>query len=372
MAVSPGRRASRFDTSRPGRARLSPRVEPLEGRTLLDSATAQFYRLYAAQQEILQATYNSIDNPLWSIGDLATGADALALKEVATDSALGEVAEGAAWGKFAVDIAHARSLSLSSWNDYNSFVAGGSTNAALGEKSQQERTAALDPARAAGDDLYSFDYHAVAHYLAAKPNGSGVPPTLPSSTEPPPTYGPPRPPFTEPELVDLAYKFVKFIEGGVSKNPNDQGGLTNQGVTQSVYDHYRRSLHEKSRSVLKITDDEARAIFKKLYWDPSGAGRLPPLLGIVQADTAFNFGLGPGNLNNAQKGASDFLAETRHDAPPGASDLDLARIYVDKRIAFRYVRVKASPSQKAFLKGWLNRDNELLIYVNVLGFLAVP
>jgi hypothetical protein len=46
--------------------------------------------------------------------------------------------------------------------------------------------------------------------------------------------------------------------------------------------------------------------------------------------------------------------------------LQLAQTYINDRIAFRYQVVKQHPSQKKFLKGWLNRDNALLQYVNTL------
>jgi hypothetical protein len=67
------------------------------------------------------------------------------------------------------------------------------------------------------------------------------------------------------------------------------------------------------------------------------------------------------------KGSAAFLQETLAAAKPGETDLELAQDYINLRIAWRYERVKFVPSQKKFLQGWLNRDNNLKLYVAQLA-----
>jgi hypothetical protein len=185
---------------------------------------------------------------------------------------------------------------------------------------------------------------------------SPTPPTQPSNNE-----------FTSDDAFNLAYRFVRSAEGGVSNQKNDPGGLTKLGVTQSVYNNWLRSQGLKPRSVLKITASQTEAIFMQNYWNASGAPDLPPLLAIVQGDTAFNFGPGHGNSRKGTKGAGDFLDQTLRQAPPGATDLQMAGLYISNRIAFRYQYAKSHPTQRKFLKGWLNRDHNLLNYIDALS-----
>lgn len=173
-------------------------------------------------------------------------------------------------------------------------------------------------------------------------------------------------PATPEEVFDRAYAFIRKWEGGLANVAGDAGGLTKFGVTQASYNSYRRGLGLKSRSVARITTGEVRDIFENRLFYGTGTANLPPLLAIVQLDTQVNFGNGGYNARKHVKGAQGFLDEVLANAEPGESDLDLARDYVARRIAFRYERVKAVPSQKKFLKGWLRRDNALGLYVNLL------
>ena len=135
-------------------------------------------------------------------------------------------------------------------------------------------------------------------------------------------------------------------EGGLSDVKGDPGGLTKFGVTQSTYNSYRRSLDEKPQSVRLISEAEVRDIFENRLWIATGADKLPPLLGIVQLDTEVNFGTGGYNPKKHTKGASAFLQETLDAATPGETDLELAKDYINLRIAFRYERVNSFPARR--------------------------
>lgn len=61
--------------------------------------------------------------------------------------------------------------------------------------------------------------------------------------------------------------FTLKYEGGKSNDPRDPGGRTNQGVTQRVYDAYRRKLPDSLRTVYEMTAPERDAIYRTGYWD---------------------------------------------------------------------------------------------------------
>jgi hypothetical protein len=51
------------------------------------------------------------------------------------------------------------------------------------------------------------------------------------------------------DAFDAAMPFVLRWEGGFVNHPNDPGGATNKGVTQKVYDGWRTSRGQGTRSV---------------------------------------------------------------------------------------------------------------------------
>lgn len=147
-----------------------------------------------------------------------------------------------------------------------------------------------------------------------------------------------------------AYAFIRRWEGGYVNDPDDRGGATNLGVTQATYDAYRRRHGLPLQDVRSITREEAEAIYREGFWEPSGAGSLPRPLGIVHMDTAVNMGLGR---------ARQFLeeAQVHHPGDPQAA----VETYLDLRLN-RYLELARDPSQRKFLAGWLNRLRDLSGY----------
>lgn len=81
-------------------------------------------------------------------------------------------------------------------------------------------------------------------------------------------------------------------EGGYSNHPNDPGGPTMKGVTQRVYDGYRKGRGLATRSVKGITTDELNAIYDRQYWDAVKGDLLPSGVDYVLFDGAVNSGPG--------------------------------------------------------------------------------
>jgi len=89
---------------------------------------------------------------------------------------------------------------------------------------------------------------------------------------------------------DEALKRVLVHEGGYANHPQDPGGATMKGVTQRVYDGWRRRQGKALRSVRQIDDDEIKAIYRAQYWDTICADALPSGVDYCTFDAAVNSG----------------------------------------------------------------------------------
>lgn len=83
---------------------------------------------------------------------------------------------------------------------------------------------------------------------------------------------------------------VLVHEGGYVNDPRDPGGATNKGVTQHVYDDWRRSRGIDPRSVRSLEQSEVEAIYRKLYWDAVRGDDLPSGVDYCVFDFAVNSG----------------------------------------------------------------------------------
>ena len=83
------------------------------------------------------------------------------------------------------------------------------------------------------------------------------------------------------DIFGSYYDNLLKTEGGYSNNPADRGGETNYGIS---------SKHNPGVDVNSITPDDARAIYKKNYWDAIKADDLPEGLRGTAFDAAVNQG----------------------------------------------------------------------------------
>jgi lysozyme family protein len=170
---------------------------------------------------------------------------------------------------------------------------------------------------------------------------------------------------------EAALPFVLRWEGGFVDHPNDPGGRTNKGITQKVYDDWRRRQELPQRDVKMIEHGEVLAIYEAGYWIPPRCDLLEPQLDLVQFDTAVN--MGPGRAVRFLQQAvgcgvdGDFGPATERAVAacdPGSTIVK----YCDTREAFYRNRVRTNPDQAVFLKGWLNRLNALRREVGLPGY----
>ena len=77
--------------------------------------------------------------------------------------------------------------------------------------------------------------------------------------------------------------FVRLMgnEGGYSNNPKDPGGETNWGISKRSY---------PTLDIKNLTQDAAKAIYKRDFWDKCRCDELFPVLAFALFDCAVNSG----------------------------------------------------------------------------------
>ena len=152
------------------------------------------------------------------------------------------------------------------------------------------------------------------------------------------------------ENYPQALKQVLKYEGGYVDHPKDPGGPTNKGITQAVYDNWRRSQKLPTQSVRAIADSEVAAIYKNLYWDRVSGDLLPDGVDFAVFDFAVNSG-----VSRAAKYLQAVVGVTQ-DGQIGPATIQATKTYVamavtNKRLAF----MQSLSIWSTFGKGWSAR-----------------
>ena len=152
------------------------------------------------------------------------------------------------------------------------------------------------------------------------------------------------------ENYPQALKQVLKYEGGYVDHPKDPGGPTNKGVTQAVYDNWRKSQNLPTQSVRAIADSEVAAIYKNLYWDRVSGDLLPSGVDFAVFDFAVNSG-----VSRAAKMLQSVVGVTQ-DGQIGPATILATKTYVAMSITNRRLAFMQSLSiWSTFGKGWSAR-----------------
>jgi lysozyme family protein len=81
---------------------------------------------------------------------------------------------------------------------------------------------------------------------------------------------------------DRAFEAVLGHEGGYVNDPRDAGGETKYGISKRSYPHL---------NIAALTLDDAKAIYKRDFWDRAQADELPYRVGFQLFDGAVNSGV---------------------------------------------------------------------------------
>jgi len=168
--------------------------------------------------------------------------------------------------------------------------------------------------------------------------------------------------------------FILLWEGGYVNHPADPGGATNRGVTQKVYDEWRRKQNLATQDVRELSDQEMQAIYETNYWRPARCDDLQRKLDLAQFDTAVNMGTGRAvRFLQATLGCpvDGGFGATTLKAARECSDLGTALIdYCNQRQAFYDRLVVKNANLAVFQKGWHNRLKALRKELGLPGFEA--
>lgn len=161
--------------------------------------------------------------------------------------------------------------------------------------------------------------------------------------------------------------FILMWEGGYVNDPVDKGGATNMGVTIGTW---RKVGYDKDGDGdidvddlrLLSKDDVLNRVLKPHYWDKWKADQIKSQ-SVANILVDWVWGSGANGIKIPQKllGLTvDGIVGPKTLAAVNSSDsLVLFNTIKAEREAFLYRIVERDPSQKRFIKGWLNRLNAL-------------
>jgi len=153
---------------------------------------------------------------------------------------------------------------------------------------------------------------------------------------------------------DQAFHKLLGHEGGYVDHPSDPGGATNWGVTQSVARQNGYTGHMRNFPV-----EQAKAIYKRQYWDAVRADELPPLIRYPVFDACVNSGAKQAVkwLQRAVGAGDDGVIGSQTLTMARAAQPDfVARRMIGERLQFM-TDLKTWP---VFGRGWSRRLAEML------------
>lgn len=167
--------------------------------------------------------------------------------------------------------------------------------------------------------------------------------------------------------------FVFGSEGGYSDHPNDRGGKTNMGITESTLIRAYQAGIVGHKDIGQLTRKEAADIYEQFYWLPSCCHKMQSPLCTIHFDAAVNHGIGGAakllqqalnaHLNAGLKVDGGIGGQTMAALGRVADIKAFCRCYLDQREAYFKRIIANNPSQIVFQRGWFNRLNKNRKYI---------
>lgn len=158
---------------------------------------------------------------------------------------------------------------------------------------------------------------------------------------------------------DVAVAIVLLHEGGYSNDPDDPGKETNLGITAATLDLAKRlAIVPSDVAVRGLSVDQAKAIYRMLYWDEIHGDLLPAQLALCLFDAAVNQGV---------SAAVSLLQDSLHvvvDGVMGHETIQAAQRRADSEMVERFMASRAAryadtaarrPILLKYRAGWLKR-----------------
>lgn len=150
--------------------------------------------------------------------------------------------------------------------------------------------------------------------------------------------------------INKAFPILLTFEGEDFTNASfDKGGATKFGISQ---------VANPDLDVVNLTEDQARVIYTKRYWDPTHCNDAPNQLKYVLFDTAINDGVTEA-IKILQHAAGITVDGIWGNQTAMASQNVSAYSYLSWRQNIYNRIVDNDPTQQKWLKGWTNRVNRL-------------
>lgn len=167
----------------------------------------------------------------------------------------------------------------------------------------------------------------------------------------------------------LAIGFVLSHEGGYSNNPNDLGGETNYGISK----RFLNANNIDIKNIKDITVSQAKLIYYTYFWLPIKAEEINDnKIALMLFDTAVLCGKSKA-IEFLQQAITLFVPITvdgiiGHETLGAINKITesdfyreyLIDIFATIRKKFHIDIARSNSSQATFIKGWLNRVNELV------------
>lgn len=156
---------------------------------------------------------------------------------------------------------------------------------------------------------------------------------------------------------DDCIKHVLKHEGGYVNDPTDLGGETNFGISKRAY---------PDLDIKELTEEDAKAIYKKDYWDRYKIEKMPEDLRYIYFDMVLNMGYRNAakvmqRAANAKNPASERIQVDGKVGPAtrkAMKKVELDRVRSERVLHYARLVFK-KPEQHKFWFGWFRRSLEV-------------
>ena len=163
--------------------------------------------------------------------------------------------------------------------------------------------------------------------------------------------------------LDRALELVLAHEGGWSDHPDDTGGRTMWGVTEGTLERARENMDGLPEDVADLTQDQARRLYRRLYWEDANCDLLPWPVSYALMDAAVQHG-----THRARKWLQRGLGVHVDGivGPQTRAAIEDVRDWwrpASRMLLWRakfYIRILRRPSQASFAAGWANRMQDVI------------
>jgi len=159
---------------------------------------------------------------------------------------------------------------------------------------------------------------------------------------------------------EMAYQFVRSMEGGHAHHPYDYGGQTYAGISRKAWPYWPgwKYIDEGKN----VPEELVEEFYRKKFWDALQCDKLPPAVAFVLFDSAVGSGhVIPVKWLQGIIGAKkDGIVgpETIRKSWEVPADTIVDKMISNRLALYKHIEIR-DPRQKVFSCGWLRRTMEL-------------